>query len=295
MTNAAGLRHCRVWHARLGLSRGRNRLAEKDCTKRVDAVLTCQDFRVNSYQAGAINLAEFVRATAGRNGAHCDVLEAVCVASPVPVPNGYVNAVMPVDTVTQPSALLDQACKFFGGHNRPFVLWAPPESALSEDASRRGKRSKDSLAPAMVTRTRVANQNSSLRIELVTDSAAGLVLADVAERGYETPGFSYVLQQHNSWSEPKCLWALAFDGDIAVSVACGFLHNETGGIYVVATPPEHRGHGFAAALTAWLTNELFARGALTVTLQASAMGFGVYERLGFDVYGHYERFIVEPN
>jgi predicted GNAT family acetyltransferase len=86
-----------------------------------------------------------------------------------------------------------------------------------------------------------------------------------------------------------------FDGPDPVGVACGYLDDETGGIYYVATPPEHRGRGVAAAATAWVTNWLLARGARIVILQSSESGFGVYQRLGFDVYDTYQRFEVQAD
>ncbi len=45
-------------------------------------------------------------------------------------------------------------------------------------------------------------------------------------------------------------------------------------------------------VTSEATNQLFGLGASRVVLQASKLGFGVYERLGFSVYDHYQRFTI---
>ena len=47
-----------------------------------------------------------------------------------------------------------------------------------------------------------------------------------------------------------------------------------------------------AAVTSAATNHLFELGVTRVVLQSSTMGYGVYERLGFRTYDHYERFSV---
>ncbi len=62
----------------------------------------------------------------------------------------------------------------------------------------------------------------------------------------------------------------------------------------MATPPEFRGQGFAAMVTAVATDHLFDLGAKQVVLQASALGYGVYKRLGFRVYDRYQRFTIDP-
>jgi predicted GNAT family acetyltransferase len=48
-----------------------------------------------------------------------------------------------------------------------------------------------------------------------------------------------------------------------------------------ATPGEHRGRGYGAALTAAAAQGGFASGADLAWLQSSAMGLSVYRRLGF--------------
>lgn len=63
----------------------------------------------------------------------------------------------------------------------------------------------------------------------------------------------------------------------AVSIATG----QGVGIFDVATPPEHRGHGYGAAITAHAIRMGMAAGARFSWLQSSPEGYGVYERLGF--------------
>jgi ribosomal protein S18 acetylase RimI-like enzyme len=66
-----------------------------------------------------------------------------------------------------------------------------------------------------------------------------------------------------------------------VSTAIGYTVGDTIGVFNVATPPEHRGQGYGAALTAGAAREGIAAGAAVAWLQSSAMGLSVYRRLGF--------------
>jgi GNAT superfamily N-acetyltransferase len=49
----------------------------------------------------------------------------------------------------------------------------------------------------------------------------------------------------------------------------------------VATPEEHRGHGFGGAVTAHAVEAGRSEGARGAYLQSSPMGLPVYQRLGF--------------
>ena len=53
------------------------------------------------------------------------------------------------------------------------------------------------------------------------------------------------------------------------------------GVFNIATPPAHRNRGFGHAVTARVVANGVRAGARAAYLQASTMGFGVYQRLGF--------------
>ncbi len=67
----------------------------------------------------------------------------------------------------------------------------------------------------------------------------------------------------------------------AVTTALSIATGDGVGIFDVATPPEHRGNGYGAAITARAVHDGFDAGAGFSWLQSSPEGLGVYERLGF--------------
>ena len=66
-----------------------------------------------------------------------------------------------------------------------------------------------------------------------------------------------------------------------VTTAASYLVDGEVGIFNVATPAEHRGRGYGAAITENAVREGFAAGADLAYLQSSAIGESVYRRLGF--------------
>jgi GNAT superfamily N-acetyltransferase len=243
---------------------------------------------MDEHVAGVVNLGRFVSATAGRTGTTQLLTGGVAVASPVPVVNGFVNAAVALPGAT--SDFVDEAMTFFAGLARGFVMWVPDrQRELTTLVQAVGSASEKSLSPAMSIRQPIA-KGSAFDFRVVGSSGDGVVFGDVAERGYELAGLAWLLARHDSFGADGAIWVTAFDGHIPVGTACGFLDGDTGGIYYVATPPEHRGRGVAAACTAWVTNWLLEHGANCVTLQASQSGFPVYQRLGFTVYDTYRQF-----
>jgi ribosomal protein S18 acetylase RimI-like enzyme len=71
------------------------------------------------------------------------------------------------------------------------------------------------------------------------------------------------------------------DGDEFVCVAATLSMGDDLGIYFVATEESHRRRGLASGLLLALLADARDAGMRTATLQASADGLGVYERLGF--------------
>jgi GNAT superfamily N-acetyltransferase len=243
---------------------------------------------------GGRNIAAFLAATAGRQGAVADVPGGVAIAGPIAFPNGFVNAAVKTDGEAPVDPFLDAAQAFFATHQRSFVLWAlASDAALVAAAEERGAVADPitSVAMSVAAPVPAPKATQDLDVTVVTTDAQGEVFADLAERGYGIPGLGWLLTNHDTFRAPGTLWAIVGRGEQPLGVACSFGTDDVGGVYYVGTPEEHRGRGVAAVATAFVTNAQFDRGATSVVLQASAMGRGIYERLGFVPYDEYVSYV----
>jgi hypothetical protein len=253
-----------------------------------------KDAPMDQLALGAENLAAFVATTAGRTGRVDDVRGGLVIAGPVAVANGFVDGAVQTDASSSPRDFLDDATAFYTELGRAFVLWVPETNeALADEAARRGGIGDADRAPAMSIRAPIPFA-SELDVSTVADAEQGEVFGDLAERGYGIPGLGWLMTHHDCFRAPGCTWAIVSDGSGPLGVAGGFINRGSGlpvgGIYYVATPEEHRGRGVAATATTWIANRLIDEGAELVVLQASAAGFPIYLRLGFEVYDTYRRF-----
>ncbi len=83
------------------------------------------------------------------------------------------------------------------------------------------------------------------------------------------------------WSMEEVSWYIARTDNGIVSTALGFTLDGATGIFNVATPPEHRGRGYGAAVTMRAVRDGFDAGSEFAFLQSSEIGHGVYRKLGF--------------
>lgn len=120
------------------------------------------------------------------------------------------------------------------------------------------------------------------RIEAGQDTAA--TLNDLAY-GYEGRPFSRWFTQT---TVPPVRWGFAAAAGEPVACAGNVDDGDDCVVTLVATHPAHRGRGIAG----WLLRELLAdardRGQSSASLQATKLGAGVYERLGFRDLGFIE-------
>jgi ribosomal protein S18 acetylase RimI-like enzyme len=75
-------------------------------------------------------------------------------------------------------------------------------------------------------------------------------------------------------------WLGRVDG-VPCTVGLGAVLAGHVGVFNIATPAEHRGRGYGHAVTARVVASGVAAGARTAYLQASALGYPIYERMGF--------------
>lgn len=76
-------------------------------------------------------------------------------------------------------------------------------------------------------------------------------------------------------------WVVGRANGEIVSTAASVTVGGVTGVFNVATPAEHRGRGYGAALTAHVVRTAFDRGSDLAYLQSSVSGYGVYRGLGF--------------
>jgi ribosomal protein S18 acetylase RimI-like enzyme len=203
------------------------------------------------------------------------------VVPSVPIPG--LNGVWPREDTAAPSlaGALDEVAQMGLPYSVQVRRGRTP--AFEEESARLGLIAEESMAGMVATSGDLdAREIAGLEIIRV-ETADGLAQAlAVAADGFGIPpdiiAPMYLL-------EVAALDGLSFYigrvGDRDVSTAVGYAVGDTVGIFSVATPPEHRGQGYGAALTFEAAREGFGAGAQLAWLQSSAMGLSVYRRLGF--------------
>lgn len=138
-----------------------------------------------------------------------------------------------------------------------------------------------------------APQADGLVIRQLDPREAGLHV-DVAAAGFEVPAaiFEQLITPRLLANPEVRIYVGEVDGQ-PVTTALGVTLDDHVGIFNVATPPEHRGRGFGAAVTARVVNDGLQAGATWSWLQSSPSGHGIYERLGFRTLEHWPCWVME--
>jgi ribosomal protein S18 acetylase RimI-like enzyme len=208
---------------------------------------------------------------------------AVAMVTGVPWPTLNGAWVGSVDVATE---LVEDLLGQLAATGLPHCLQTRPGAAaqLTGLAAARG------LTPARPIPLMVLEDPEALGAELPAD---GLVIRELApaeahvHAGVAAAGFEAPVEPFLQLMTPSVLAAPGVrcylgevDGE-PVSTGLGVTIGSYVAIFNVATPPAHRGRGFAAALTARAVTDGLARGARWSWLQSSEAGYRVYERLGF--------------
>lgn len=206
-----------------------------------------------------------------------------CVSG-VPVPT--LNGVWPEEAVPDEmlvSEVLDQIAR----SGLPYCLQARPGAPehLAELAVRRGMVEREPL-PLMVLENpqhlAAAQELEQLRIRQL-EAEEALLHARIAARGFEAPEEMFAqLMPPAVIARPGTRCYLGTMGEDAVTTGLGVTLDDFVGIFNIATPREHRGHGFGAAVTARAASDGLSSGASWSYLQSSVAGYGIYERLGYE-------------
>ena len=210
----------------------------------------------------------------------------------------FFNPAFVKDPGLPPDRVMERLARFYGPRQVPYLLWVMEGSHpdLVDRAPSLGLAPSEG-PPAMVLEPIAALQSEGRRpagvvIEPVSDAAG---LSDAVELA--AAGFGMPLELCRKILTPAVLddptvqvVVARVDGE-PVSTATLVVTDEVAGVYTVATPEEHRGRGYGAAVTAAVVEEGRARGCTMASLQASPMGAPVYERMGFRTVAGYHHLV----
>ena len=216
-------------------------------------------------------------AAGGRFERRADLIALSCARLPVPQANGA----WVVEDSEAAAAALPQAIEEAEALGVPaWVQTRPGHERTRRVAAELGLTHVE-LVPAMVIRPdELAPSESTLEIDVIAEDDVERTVAILAT-AFEAPHDLFDWFGRLTWSLEGASWYVGRVGDEIVSTAVGYTYGPATGVFNVATPPEHRGRGYGAALTARCVQDGFDAGAELAYLQSSELGHGVYRRLGF--------------
>jgi hypothetical protein len=253
--------------------------------------------------ASDLALADGIELMAGWQTRHRTerTLELLATAGATRFPAPYANALLPLEARSA-EELFERAARFFD--DRRYVLWTQVERDRAViEAAKEKQYLPLGDTPGMLIETRVppAEPPAGLSIEEVSTREQLAELVHVCQEAYAEAGLpaeigAKLFANADAVIDGRATLALArFEGRaIASALSLVTPNSALGGVYWVATLPAARKKGAADAVTRYVTNAAFDRGARVVTLQASRAGEPIYRRMGYREVVRYERLLSPP-
>jgi hypothetical protein len=139
-----------------------------------------------------------------------------------------------------------------------------------------------------------AKPTPSLTIRQI-DGSESTKWCTVAANGFAMPlAIAEMLGSPRMMNHPDMPYYLGEVDGIPVATGQGVRVGDTIGVFCIATVPEARGNGFAAALTEQIGLDAYANGATTAFLQASPMGSFVYPKIGYSQIDEWHFYVAAP-
>ena len=199
-------------------------------------------------------------------------------------------------------ARIEKVRQHFAAHRVPLMWSVGPFSRPSDLGSHleaHGLAHVEDM-PGMAVDLQALNEDiplpAELEIERVSNAEVLREYIEVARVGFEMPeftneGFFELLTAIGLTEEsPWRSYVGRLDGEVVTTVSLAPAAG-IGGIYNVATLPKARRRGLGAAMTLTALREARELGCRIGILQSSAMGLGVYRRLGFEQYSTYSVYV----
>lgn len=197
---------------------------------------------------------------------------------------------------------VEQLRKHFASHQLPLMWSVGPFSSPSDLGSHlesHGLRRVEE-SPGMAVDLKALKEDiafpSELTIERVSNAEILSEFVEVMRVGFQMPEFTVdgLLEVFSavglSEESPWQYYVGWLDGEVVTTASLALVAG-VGGIYNVVTLPKARRRGFGAAMTLAALGEARELGYRIGVLQSSAMGLGVFRRLGFEEYSTYSIYV----
>jgi ribosomal protein S18 acetylase RimI-like enzyme len=218
-----------------------------------------------------------------------------------PGPHPIVNSAARTDPSADADACMAAISAHYSARNYGFslvLLNGHEEEAMQAAATRVGMVPLLS-PPEMILRKPLPAKALAAGVTMlpVDDEARLADFRTVAEDAWSTYGIPAAVTG-SIFAGPKLLQLPHVRGVVAYDhgkpAACALVHLSHGiaGIYWVSTAASARRKGLAEACTREVSNQGFALGGRVVSLQASPMGFPIYQRMGFETIATYRLLVL---
>jgi GNAT superfamily N-acetyltransferase len=198
-------------------------------------------------------------------------------------------------------ARIEEVMGSFAEREVPFMWSVGPFTQPSDLGARLESRglSREEEMPGMAVDLRAINEDlpsSAHATERVSSTEVLRECIEIMRVGFELPEltsevlFEAFTAMGLTAESPLRSYVGRIEGE-AVAASSLFLAAGVAGIYNVATLPKARRQGLGAAVTLEGLREARELGYHIAVLQSSAMGLGVYRRLGFEQYSTYSVYV----
>lgn len=212
----------------------------------------------------------------------------VAAVSPRTPDRSIFNSVLAVDATALEASIDELAGTYQSAGVRAWTVWVPDDDRASAGLLERRGHVLDGSPRSMgleLHDLRPPRNSRPCGSELVEVGLGEVGRINDLAYGIEGPGWQDAI--HPAPDLPVRALAAVIGGE-AVSCAVVIEGGDDACVTGVATVPGYRGKGLAAAIVARMLTEARERGMRTGTLQASAAGSPVYQRLGFSDVGFIE-------
>jgi hypothetical protein len=199
----------------------------------------------------------------------------------VPLPAAYFNSAF-VKPPARVGDHLADAMAFFAGRNTPFTVRYREDDELAASACEaRALTSGGAGAPVMFGDAAAIAEGDTADVRIVDEALLPDYLTTMGGGFGVPPQVLGTIFTPDTLKDPTFVALLAYDGGAPVASSALIVTEGCAGVYNVGTPAEFRNRGHGERATRAAVAEGVRRGCTTTTLQASAMGFPIYERMGY--------------